>query len=187
MKGVILAGGTATRLRPLTEVVNKHLLPVYNKPVIYYPLEKMVEAGIKDVLIITGSEHSGQFMNLLRSGKEFGLTISYEVQDDPNGLADAVSLAEDFSDNHEILVILGDNVFKHNLKKSVEDFEIQKTGAKIFASELDNPSQYGVVEVDKNGKVISIEEKPSQPKSNLVQTGVYIYDNQVFKLIKSLK
>lgn len=187
MKGVILAGGTATRLKPLTCVVNKHLLPVYNKPVIYYPLEKMAEAGILDVLITTSSNHSGQFMNLLRSGKDFGLKIVYEVQDEPKGLADAVRLAEDFAAGEPILVILGDNVFKHNLKKSVADFLQQKKGAKIFAVAMESPNQYGVVEIDRSGRVISIEEKPEKPKSNYVQTGVYIYDNQVFDFIRTLK
>ncbi len=187
MKGVILAGGTATRLRPLTYVVNKHLLPVYNKPVIYYPLERMTEAGIKEVLITTGSDHSGQFINLLRSGHDFGLKISYEVQDEPRGLADAVSLAKEFAADEPILVILGDNIFKHSLKKSINDFEQQKKGAKIFAVSMPNPGQYGVVEVDKEGRVISLEEKPKNPKSNYVQTGIYIYDNQVFDLIKTLQ
>lgn len=187
MKGVILAGGTATRLKPLTCVVNKHLLPVYNKPVIYYPLEKMAEAGIKDVLITTGADHTGQFMNLLRSGAKFGLKISYEVQDQPRGLADAVRLAEDFSDGEPILVILGDNIFQHNLKPAVAKFKKQKKGAKIFSVPMTNPAQYGVVEIDKKSQVLSIEEKPAKPKSNLVQTGIYLYDSQVFNLIKKLK
>ncbi|MBU1037206.1 NTP transferase domain-containing protein [Patescibacteria group bacterium] len=186
MRGIILAGGTATRLKPLTEVVNKHLLPVYNKPVIYYTLEKMAQAGIKDVLITTGAEHSGEFLNLLRSGKEFGLQISYEVQDEPRGLSDAVSLAEDFADNKKILVILGDNVFSHDLRPAVEKFKQQEKGAMIFAIPMKNPSQYGVVEI-KEGKVVSLEEKPKNPKSDLVQTGIYMYDNQVFNLIKTLK
>ena len=187
MKGVILAGGTATRLKPLTSVVNKHLLPVYNQPVIYYPLEKMKQAGIKDVLITTGTEHTGQFMNLLRSGAKFGLKISYEVQEQPRGLADAVRLAEDFSDGEPILVILGDNVFQHNLKPAVAKFKKQKRGAKIFSVPIKNPGQYGVVEIDKKGRVLSIEEKPKKPKSYLVQTGIYLYDGQVFDLIKKLK
>jgi len=186
MKGVILAGGTASRLRPLTKVVNKHLLPVYNKPVIYYALEKMAQAGIKDVLITTGTEYSGEFMNLLRSGKDFGLHIFYEVQDAPNGLADAVSLAEDFVDHDKTLVILGDNVFSCDLKSAVEKFDREGTGAKIFAIPMANPNQYGVVEM-KGDQVISIEEKPAKPKSNFVQTGIYLYDNQVFDLIKKLK
>lgn len=185
MKGVILAGGTASRLRPLTKVVNKHLLPVYNKPVIYYALERMACAGIKDVLITTGTEYSGEFMNLLRSGKEFGLRISYEVQDAPNGLADAVSLAEDFADGEKLLVILGDNVFSHDLRDSVSKFEREGKGAQIFAISMPNPNQYGVVEMQ-GDKVVSIEEKPAKPKSNLVQTGIYLYDDQVFNLIRKL-
>lgn len=187
MKGVILAGGSATRLKPLTSVVNKHLLPVYNKPVIYYPLEKMAEAGIKDVLITTGTEHAGQFINLLRSGAKFGLKISYEVQDEPKGLADALRLAENFSDGEPLLVILGDNIFKHNLKASVREFAKQKNGAKIFAVPIKNPGQYGVVEIDASGQVLSLEEKPKNPKSNLVQTGIYLYDGKVFDLIRKLK
>src|SRR3989344_2444549 len=187
MKGVILAGGPATRLKPLTSVVNKHLLPIYNQPVIYYPLEKMKQAGIKDVLITTGTEHTGQFMNLFRSGAKFGLKISYEVQEQPRGLADAVRLAEDFSDGEPILVILGDNVFQHNLKPAVAKFKKQKRGAKIFSVPIKNPGQYGVVEIDNKGRVLSIEEKPNKPKSYLVQTGIYLYDGPVFDLIKKLK
>lgn len=187
MKGVILAGGKATRLRPLTYVTNKHLLTIYNKPMIYYPLESMGRAGIKDVLIITGPDHAGDFLNLLRSGSEFGLKLAYEIQDEAGGLSQAVSLAHSFADEEKILVILGDNIFTHDLSGAVAEFENQKAGAKIFGKEMENPQQYGVVEIDGNGKVLSIEEKPQNPKSNYAQTGIYMYDKQVFDLIKNLK
>ncbi|MDZ4243701.1 MAG: sugar phosphate nucleotidyltransferase, partial [Candidatus Doudnabacteria bacterium] len=166
MKGVILAGGKATRLRPLTLVTNKHLLPVYNKPMIYYPLESMKKAGIEDVLIITNPEHAGQFVNLFRSGKEFGLRLFYEIQDEAGGLSQAVNLAESFAGGERILVILGDNIFTHDLAGAVKKFERRNRGAMIFAKPVENARQYGVVELDKNGKVISIVEKPSEPKSN---------------------
>src|SRR3990167_4213954 len=158
MKGVILAGGKATRLRPLTCVTNKHLLPIYNKPMIFYPLESMARAGIKDVLLVTGPDHSGSFINLLRSGKEFGLKLSYEIQEEANGLADAVALAESFADQEKILVILGDNIFKHNLTRAIADFELQTSGAKVFAKEMpiEVAQQYGVVELDAKGQVVSI-------------------------------
>lgn len=189
MKGVVLAGGLATRLRPLTLVTNKHLLPIYNKPMIFYALESMKQAGVKDVLITTSSDHSGHFVNLLGSGRDFGLRLSYAIQENAGGgIAQAIGLAEDFSDKGKILVILGDNIFKHNLSGAVYDFEKQKRGAKVFAKKMPtNSGQYGVIELDKNDRVISIEEKPTRPKSNLAQTGIYMYDNQVFDFIKKLK
>jgi len=189
MKGVILAGGKATRLRPLTWVTNKHLLPVYNKPMIFYALESMQRAGIKEVLITSSVEHLPQFINLLRSGKNFNLKLSYAIQEDAgSGIAQAISLAEDFSVNGKILVILGDNIFNHNLTEAVKDFEHQEKGAKIFAKKMPTENkQYGVVELDKKGKVISVEEKPEHPKSDLAQTGIYMYDNQVYKYIHDQK
>ena len=187
MKGVILAGGKATRLRPLTLVTNKHLLPVYNKPMIYYPLESMKKAGIEDVLIITNPEHAGQFVNLFRSGKEFGLRLFYEIQDEAGGLSQAVNLAESFAEGERILVILGDNIFTHDLSGAVKKFQQREKGAMIFAKEVENARQYGVIELDKNGKVVSIVEKPQEPKSNLAQTGIYMYDERVFDLIKTIK
>jgi len=189
MKGVILAGGKATRLRPLTWVTNKHLLPIYNKPMIYYALESMVSAGIKDVLITSSPDHCGHFINLLRSGRDFGLRLSYAIQEDSGGgIAQAIGLAKDFSQKEKILVILGDNIFKYSLKKAVSDFDRQPKGAKVFARKMPGDcQQYGVIEVDKNGKVLSIEEKPAKPKSNLVQTGIYMYDNQVFDFINQQK
>jgi glucose-1-phosphate thymidylyltransferase len=186
MKGVILAGGNATRLRPLTWVTNKHLLPIYNKPMIFYPLESMARAGIKEVLITTGPDHAGHFINLLRSGKEFGLKLSYEIQEEAGGLSQAVSLAGDFAAGEKVLVILGDNIFKHNLANAVKEFEAQPKGAKIFGKRMPECRQYGVIEI-KDGRVVSIEEKPQNPKSDIAQTGIYMYDGQVFDLIKNLK
>lgn len=187
MKGVILAGGNATRLRPLTAVTNKHLLPIYNKPMIFYPLEAMAKAGIKDVLIITGPHHSGAFINLLRSGKDFGLSLSYEIQEDAGGIAQAINLAKEFADGDKILVILGDNIFDESLKEDVEEFEKVKKGAIVYGKRMATKSkQYGVIEV-KNGKVASIEEKPQKPKSDIGQTGIYMYDERVFDFIGSQK
>lgn len=188
MKGVILAGGLATRLRPLTLVTNKHLLPIYNKPMIFYPLEAMQKAEVKDVLIVTGPEHGGAFLNLLKSGEEFGMRISYEIQEEAGGIAQGITLAKSFADEEMLLVILGDNIFTYNLKPAVLDFEKRQKGAKIFVIAMPTQSkQYGVVEVDSHGKVLSIEEKPQRPKSNLVQTGIYMYDNRVFDFIRKLK
>ena len=187
MKGVILAGGNATRLRPLTWVTNKHLLPIYNKPMIYYPLESMVRAGIKDVLIITGPNHSGSFINLLKSGKDFNLRLSYEIQEEAAGIAQAIGLAYDFADNSKILVILGDNIFTQSLKSDVDEFERLEKGAVVYGKHMATASkQYGVIEV-KDGKVASIEEKPQKPKSDIGQTGIYMYDHRVFAFIKKQK
>lgn len=188
MKGVILAGGKATRLRPLTLVTNKHLLPVYNKPMIYFPLESMQRAGIKEVLITSSANHLSQFINLLKSGKDFNLKLFYAIQEDSGGgIAQAISLAQDFSAGEPILVILGDNMFTHNLSKAVVDFEKQKRGAKVFAKRMPTENkQYGVIELDKKGRVVSIEEKPERPKSDLAQTGIYIYDSLVYKYIEEL-
>lgn len=189
MKGVVLAGGLATRLRPLTLVTNKHLLPIYNRPMIFYALEAMARSGIKDVLLTTSPDHCGHFINLLRSGKDFGLKLSYAIQENAGGgIAQAIGLAEDFADKGGILVLLGDNIFTHSLDKAVYDFEKKKKGAKIFAKRMPTQSQqYGVVEIDKNGQVLSIEEKPEHPKSDLAQTGIYMYDSQVFDFIRKLR
>lgn len=182
-----MAGGKATRLRPLTLVTNKHLLPIYDRPMIYYPLEAMAKAGLKDVLIVTGPDHAGAFINLLKSGQAFGLRLSYEIQEQAGGIAQAINLAKNFADNNKILVILGDNIFKHSLESAVDKFIKQEHGAKIFAKDMPDCNQYGVVEVDKTGKVLSIEEKPKKPKSNLAQTGIYMYDERVFDFIGRLK
>ena len=190
MKGVILAGGFATRLRPLTLVTNKHLLPIYSKPMVYYPLEAMAKAGVTEVLLTSSPDHAGHFTNLLNAGEEFGLHLYYAVQKNPKGgIAEAIGLAEKFADDNEpILVILGDNIFNFDLKKSVNEFEKSKSGAKIFGVHLDTQSrQYGVVEMDEQGKVLSIEEKPEHPKSDIAQIGVYMYDGNVFNYIRKLK
>jgi len=189
MQGLILAGGLATRLRPLTLVTNKHLLPIYNKPMIYYPIEAMRKAGVTDVLVTTGGESIAQFANLLKSGEEFGLKLYYAVQQNPKGgIADAMMLAEELTKNEPLMVILGDNIFNFNLKKIVEEFEQTKEGAMIFGYRVkENVNQYGIIEVDTNGKVLSIEEKPQQPKSDIAQTGIYIYDKHVFEYIHTLK
>lgn len=189
MKGVILAGGKATRLRPLTWVTNKHLLPIYNKPMIFYALESMQRAKIKEVLITSSAEHLPHFINLLKSGRDFDLKLSYAIQDDAGGgISQAIALAEDFSGREKILVILGDNLFTHDLSRAVYDFEKQDKGGKVFAKRMPTESkQYGVIELDKHGKVITIEEKPEHPKSDLAQTGIYMYDERVYRFIKSLK
>lgn len=186
MKGVILAGGLATRLHPLTLVTNKHLLPIYDKPMIYYPLEAMQRVGIKEVLLTTAGEHVGDFANLLQSGEGFGLRLYYAIQQDrTGGIAQALYLAKEFARGEPILVILGDNIFHFDLKKSLESFT---RGAMIFGVHLDTHArQYGVIEIDKEGNVISIEEKPQHPKSDIAQTGIYTYDERVFNFIKKLK
>jgi len=189
MKGVILAGGLATRLRPLTWVTNKHLLPIYNKPMIYYSLEAMVRAGIREVLLLSSPDHCGDFTNLLKSGEEFGLNIYYGVQHNPKGgIANAISYARDFADGEKILVILGDNIFGASLRDTVYEFEKQDKGAIVYGVKMPGDArQYGVIEMDSSGRVLSIEEKPEKPKSDIVQTGIYFYDERVFDFIKRLK
>jgi len=188
MKGVILAGGLATRLRPLTFVTNKHLLPVYNKPMIYYPLEAMAKAGIKEVLVTSSQDHAGDFEDLLKSGEDFGLSLYFAVQENPKGgIAEAIMLAEEFSKGEKILVVLGDNIFGYNLSEVREKFEKEGKGAIVFGIKMPTESgQYGVIEVDKSGNVLSVEEKPEHPKSNIAQTGIYMYDQSVFEKIKNL-
>lgn len=185
MKGVILAGGTGSRLYPCTKVTNKHLLPVYNKPMIYYPLKTLIDAGIKDILIVSGTGHAGDFVNLLGSGKEFGVKISYEIQDEAGGISQALSLAESFSDNDSIAVILGDNIFEDNIKNYIQNFN---EGCKIFLKEvgLKAAKRFGIAVVE-NNKVVYVEEKPINPKSNLAMTGLYLFDANIFNVIKKLK
>lgn len=192
MKGVILAGGLATRLRPLTAVTNKHLLPVYNKPMIYYPLEMMKRVGMKEVLLITSGGHVGDFANLLLSGEEFGMRLYYAIQQNPTGgIADGLKLAEEFARNEPILVILGDNIFNFDLTGAVKRFEDmvarEQKGAMVFGVHREKlAQQYGVIEMDGSGKVVSIEEKPEQPKSDVAQTGIYLYDRRVFDFARKL-
>jgi glucose-1-phosphate thymidylyltransferase len=187
MKGIILAGGMATRLRPLTYVTNKHLLPIYNKPMIYYALQAMSDAGIKDVLITSSPDHCGHFISLLKSGSEFGLKLSYAIQDKPGGISEAILLGEDFVGGDKFAVILGDNIFNHSLKDAVERFKKMENGAFCFAKSMPTESkQYGVIEMGQEGKVLSIEEKPEHPKSDLAQTGIYMYDARAFEFIRNL-
>lgn len=187
MKGIILAGGLGKRLYPLTKITNKHLLPVYDKPMIYYPIETLVDAGIKDILIVTGGHHAGEFLRLLGNGRDFGLKhINYTYQEGEGGIADALKLAEHFADNDKIVVILGDNVIEKSIKKQVESFKSQKEGARILLKKADDPQRFGVAEI-KNKKVISIEEKPKRPKSDYIVTGIYMYDNRVFDIARGLK
>jgi glucose-1-phosphate thymidylyltransferase len=185
LKGVVLAGGKATRLRPLTKVTNKHLLPIYDKPLIYYPLQAMAQAGVHDVLIITNPEHAGHFIQLLGSGRELGLKLAYELQEEAGGLAQAVSLAESFVGQEKMLVLLGDNIFTQDLRASVERFNAEDQGAVIFGVEMEHPEQYGVIEMD-GERVLGIEEKPSAPRSHLIQTGIYMYDEHVWDHLKGL-
>ncbi|MCX6384965.1 MAG: sugar phosphate nucleotidyltransferase [Actinobacteria bacterium] len=187
MKGVILAGGLGSRLMPCTKVTNKHLLPVYDKPMIYYPIMTLVNAGIEDILIVTGGNHAGEFLRLLGNGKEFGLKdISYTFQEGEGGIADALKLAEHFAKDEKIFVILGDNIAEDNVRAHVNDFINQPKGAKVFLKEVPDPERFGVA-VIKDGVIISIEEKPRDPKTNLAVCGLYMYDNEVFDIAKNLK
>ncbi len=188
MKGVILAGGLGTRLYPLTHATNKHLLPVFDQPMIYYPIQTLVEAGIEDILIVVGGPHAGDFIRVLQNGKEFGIRhLEYAYQNSGDGgIADALKLAEDFADDDSITVILGDNCTDADLSKEVKSF---KDGAVIFLKDVDDPERFGIAQLDPKDpkKVIGIEEKPKNPKSNKAVTGVYIYDSNVFSHIKKIK
>jgi len=187
MKGVILAGGLGTRLYPLTKITNKHLLPVYDKPMIYYPLLTLIEAGIKDIMIVTGGNNAGDFLRLLGNGKEFGLKhINYTYQEGSGGIAEALGLTEHFVDREKCVVMLGDNIVEKSIKKYVKDFEKQKVGAKILLKEVPDPNRFGVPEI-KGDKIVSIEEKPQKPKSRYAVIGIYMYDGQVFNVIPTLK
>jgi glucose-1-phosphate thymidylyltransferase len=185
MKGIILAGGTGSRLHPLTKITNKHLLPVYNKPMIYYPLFSLKEAGITDVLIVSGRGHCGNFLELLGSGAKFGMHLAYEVQEEAGGIAQALNLAEAFVDGGKAVVILGDNIFEDNISEAVEEYKNQESGARIFLKSVKNPESYGVAEVA-DDKILQIVEKPKEPKSDLAVVGCYMYDHHVFEIIQSL-
>ncbi len=187
IRGIILAGGLGSRLHPLTDVTNKHLLPIYNKPMIYYPIQTLVEAGIRDILLVTGGNNAGDFLRLLGDGKAFGLKeIHYAYQKGEGGIADALSLAEHFSNGEKIVVILGDNILEKGIQKEVDIFRNQKKGGRILLKEAEDPQRFGVAEI-KNGKLARIEEKPKKPKSNYIVTGVYMYDGHVFDIIRPLK
>ncbi|NWJ41639.1 MAG: NTP transferase domain-containing protein [Geothrix sp.] len=186
MKGVLLAGGTGSRLFPLTKVTNKHLLPVGQVPMIWHPLWKFKEAGIEEILIVTGTEHMGDVVSLLGSGREFGCRFTYKVQDEAGGIAQALGLAENFAGGSSLCVILGDNIFKDALGPEVEAFGRQGRGARILLKPVEDPQRYGVADV-KDDRVLGIEEKPAAPKSNLAVTGIYFYDEAVFDIIRTVK
>jgi glucose-1-phosphate thymidylyltransferase len=183
MKGVILAGGLATRLRPLTKITSKQLLPVYNKPMILYPLETLLTAGIKDILIIIAPEYSGHFLNLLGSGKKFNANFTYEIQEEPRGLADAFIVGENFIKDDNITMILGDNIFDYNFTEEIKNFQ---SNAHIFAIKVPDAQRYAVVEFDKGGKVLSIVEKPKNPKSEYAVPGIYIFDKRASEFAKKI-
>jgi len=187
MKGIVLAGGLGTRLYPLTKVTNKHLLPVHDKPMIYYPIQTLVNAGIDDILIVTGGNNAGDFLRLLGNGKEFNLKhVNYTYQEGEGGIADALSLAKFFSDDESICVILGDNIIEKNIIHAVEAFKKQTGGAKILLKEVPDPERFGVPEIH-GDKVTCIEEKPKKPRSKYAVTGIYMYDSAVFDIIAPLK
>jgi len=187
MKGIVLAGGLGKRLYPLTKITNKHLLPVYNKPMIYYPIQTLIDAGIKDILIVTGGNHAGEFLRLLGNGHQFGLKhLNYSYQEGEGGIAEALGLARHFVKNDKIAVILGDNIIEKSIKKAVCNFKEQSYGAKIMIKKVPDPGRFGVVQF-RGKKIARIIEKPKKPKSDYAVTGIYMYDSEVFKIIKTLK
>ncbi|CAN5677040.1 sugar phosphate nucleotidyltransferase [soil metagenome] len=187
MKGVILAGGLGSRLHPLTKITNKHLLPVYDQPMIYYPIQTLIKAGIDDIMIVTGGNAAGDFLKLLGNGKAFGLKhVNYTYQEGEGGIADALSLVEHFADTEPICVVLGDNIIEKNIRAAADGYRQQGKGAKILLKEVPDPQRFGVPELD-GDRVLNIEEKPSEPKSHFAVIGVYFYDNTVFDVIQTLK
>lgn len=187
MKGVILAGGLGTRLHPLTKITNKHLLPVYDKPMIYYPLQALVNAGITDIMIVTGGNHAGDFLRLLGNGRDFGLKdIAYTYQEGEGGIAAALSLCEHFVDGEKVCVVLGDNIIEKNFRSAVSAFERQEGGARLLLKEVPDPERFGVP-VFEGSRLVRVEEKPKQPKSRYAVIGIYLYDARVFEFIKRLK
>ncbi|MBU0722121.1 NTP transferase domain-containing protein [Patescibacteria group bacterium] len=184
MRGIILSGGNATRLRPCTKVTSKQLLPVYNRPMIYYPLNTLIKVGIKEILIIISPERAGDYLNLLGSGKDFGVKFTYEIQDKPRGLADAFIIGENFIDQDNVTMILGDNIFEDDLSQDIKSF---KSGGKVFAKKVSDPERFGVVKFDASMKAVEIKEKPKQWLSDYAITGLYIFDSRVVKAAKSLK
>jgi glucose-1-phosphate thymidylyltransferase len=186
MKGIVLAGGTGSRLFPLTKITNKHLLPIYDKPMIYYPIRTLVDAGIKDLMVVTGGRNSGDFLRLLANGKEFGLKhINYTYQEGEGGIADALALTEHFAEGDKICVILGDNIIEGSIAPAVRDFEHQARGAKILLKEVPDAERFGVAEIH-NDRILGIEEKPLRPKSNYAVTGIYMFDETVFDKTRTL-
>ena len=186
MKGVVLAGGSGSRLFPLTKITNKHLLPIYDKPMIYYPIRTLVDAGIREILVVTGGRNSGDFLRLLANGKEFGLKhLDYTYQEGEGGIADALGLAEHFAEESKICVILGDNIIEGTIRQAVDDFRRQESGAKILLKEVEDAERFGVAEI-RDGRIVGIEEKPKRPKSNYAVTGIYMYDGTVFDKVRRL-
>jgi glucose-1-phosphate thymidylyltransferase len=186
MKGVVLAGGTGSRLHPLTKITNKHLLPIYDKPMIYYPIETLVDAGIRDILIVTGGKNAGDFLRLLANGKTFGLEhLDYTYQEGEGGIADALALAEHFADGKKLCVILGDNILEGSIRQAVDDFRQQERGAKILLREVVDAERFGVAEIV-GDRIAGIEEKPKKPKSNYAVTGIYMFDATVFDKVRTL-
>lgn len=186
MKGAILAGGLGTRLAPLTKITNKHLLPVHDQPMIYYPIRTLINAGIDDIMIVTGGNSAGDFLRLLGNGKDFGLKhLNYTYQEGEGGIAEALSLVEHFADKSPICVVLGDNLIEKNIRSAADEYRSQGSGAKILLKEVPDPQRFGVPELD-GDRVIRIEEKPTEPKSNFAVTGIYFYDPTVFEIIKTL-
>jgi glucose-1-phosphate thymidylyltransferase len=187
MKGVVLAGGTGSRLNPLTRVTNKHLLPVFDKPMVYYPVQTLVNAGIKEILLVTGGKNAGEFLRLLGNGRDFGLKhINYTYQEGEGGIAEALGLAEHFADGESVCVVLGDNIIENNVHHAVESFTKQRHGAKILLKEVQDAERFGVAEI-RGDRVVGIQEKPSNPKSNYAVIGIYLYDATVFQKIRRLK
>ena len=187
MKGIVLAGGLGTRLFPLTKITNKHLLPIYDKPMIYYPIRTLVDAGIKEIMIVTGGNNAGDFLKLLGNGSDFGLKhLNFTYQAREGGIAEAVGLCEYFSEGQKVAIILGDNILEKGIKNAVTRFKKQKEGAMIFLKKVKNPREYGVAEIV-GKKVLNIVEKPKKPKSDLAVIGLYLYDNRVFDIVKTLK
>ncbi len=187
MKGVVLAGGSGSRLDPLTRVTNKHLLPVYDQPMIYYAIRTLVEAGIQDILLVTGGTSAGEFLRLIGNGEVFGLKhVAYTYQKGEGGIAEALGLAEHFAGGDQLVVVLGDNIIEGSIRSAVAAFAEQKTGAKVLLKEVDDPERFGVAEIN-DGELVGIEEKPQQPKSALAVIGMYMYDDQIFDIIRTLK
>jgi glucose-1-phosphate thymidylyltransferase len=187
MKGVVLAGGLGTRLRPLTAVTNKHLLPVYDKPMIYYPIQTLINAGITDIMIVTGGNSAGDFLKLLKNGRDFGLKhLNYTYQEGEGGIAAALSLCEDFADTHPLCIVLGDNIIEGDIGRAARSYRHQGGGAKILLKQVTDPQRFGVPELD-GSRVVRIEEKPTEPKSDYAVVGIYMYDSSVFEIIKTLK
>jgi glucose-1-phosphate thymidylyltransferase len=186
MKGIVLAGGSGSRLFPLTKITNKHLLPIYDKPMVFYPIQTLVDAGIRDIMIVTGGRNAGDFLRLLGNGKHFGLEhLNYAYQEGEGGIAEALALAQHFADGHKICVILGDNLIEGTIRGAVEEFQWQPRGAKILLKQVPDAERFGVAEIA-GDRIVGIEEKPARPKSNYAVTGIYMYDGTVFEKIRTL-